>query len=129
MEESFGIIPLRKAQQWETYLVHHQKGHWGFPKGHAEPGETPKQSAIRELLEETGLRVERFLSDTPLYDHYIYEKGEKRVTYFLAEVSGEARLQQAEIQQGEWLTLPEAKKRLTFEGSKEICQKVADLLS
>lgn len=33
-------------------------GHWDIPKGMQDPGETPRQAAVRELLEETGLRVE-----------------------------------------------------------------------
>lgn len=33
-------------------------GHWSFPGGRAEPGETPEQTALRELHEETGIRFE-----------------------------------------------------------------------
>ena len=33
-------------------------GHWEFPGGKVEPGETPPAAAIRECLEETGLAVE-----------------------------------------------------------------------
>ncbi|GAA1804673.1 NUDIX domain-containing protein [Planosporangium flavigriseum] len=32
---------------------------WGFPGGHVEPGEEPLAAAHRELLEETGLTVDR----------------------------------------------------------------------
>jgi diadenosine hexaphosphate hydrolase (ATP-forming) len=33
-------------------------GTWTFPKGHVEPGETLEQTAVREVLEEGGVRVE-----------------------------------------------------------------------
>ncbi|MFI1972617.1 hypothetical protein BLA24_07830 [Streptomyces cinnamoneus] len=37
-------------------LVHHAKtGYWVIPGGKAEPGETPRQCAVREAREETGL--------------------------------------------------------------------------
>jgi arsenate reductase len=55
-EACFGVIPVRhKENGWEVLLVKHNKGHWGFPKGHPSPNETPYQVAERELLEETGL--------------------------------------------------------------------------
>ena len=30
---------------------------WTFPKGHVEAGETPRQAALREVLEETGYKA------------------------------------------------------------------------
>ena len=33
------------------------EGCHGFPKGHMEPGETEEQTALREIFEETGIRV------------------------------------------------------------------------
>ena len=32
-------------------------GHWGFPGGSVEKGETPKEAAVRELKEETGIEA------------------------------------------------------------------------
>lgn len=34
-----------------------ESGCWGFPKGRIEPGETPSEGAIRELAEETGIKL------------------------------------------------------------------------
>ena len=43
-------------------------GLWEFPGGKIEPGETPAQAAVRECLEETGLRVEA-LEEYPAHEH------------------------------------------------------------
>ncbi|WP_250032375.1 NUDIX hydrolase [Paractinoplanes maris] len=45
-------------------LVHHNKiGKWLYPGGHVEPNQTPAETAIREVEEETGIRT-RVLADT-----------------------------------------------------------------
>jgi len=38
-------------------LIRNRHGHWGLPKGHWEPGELLAETAVREVLEETGLKV------------------------------------------------------------------------
>lgn len=40
-------------------LLHRHKklGHWFPPGGHVEPNELPDEAAVREVLEETGVRV------------------------------------------------------------------------
>lgn len=132
---SYGIIPLQKIEgEWFVFLISHQSAsHWSFPKGHGEPGESPKEAAIRELKEETGLSVVKFLTDTPLIESYqFYTKGErvyKTVSYFLAAVEGEVALQVEEIAEGKWVKFADAEKFVTFSEAKSLCTKAKKLLA
>lgn len=130
---SYGIIPLRRTPQgWETLLVQHQGGHWAFPKGHPEPGEEPHHSAIRELVEETGLEVVRLFDVEPLEEKYMFRWKEdliaKTVIYFLAEVQGEVTLQQEELVDFSWELLTSAHKRATFPATRQLCLTTQDIL-
>lgn len=46
----------------EILLIQDAKNRWTIPKGHVEPGEEPKQTAEREIREETGLQEMRVYS-------------------------------------------------------------------
>jgi 8-oxo-dGTP pyrophosphatase MutT (NUDIX family) len=133
-EESFGIIPLKQEDgQWKVLLIMHRGGrHWAFPKGHGDPGETPLQSAHRELKEETGLEVEKLLQEEPLIEKYqFYRKKEvvvKTVQYFPAIVFGTLKLQAEEIRAAKWVPLKDAVQFLTFSEAKAMCQKVITLM-
>lgn len=133
-QRSYGIIPLRRQSEgWETLLVQHYAGHWSFPKGHSNPGEQPRQTAERELSEETGLKVVRYLVEQPQEEHYQFqfegELIEKSVLYFLAEVAGEVNIQPEEIADSRWLPLDQAQEWITFSQAKHICQQVRAVLS
>lgn len=125
-DESFGIVPFcRVKDRWEVFLIKHRHGkYWGFPKGHAEERETPRQAAARELKEETSLDVQRFLSEDPLVEHYQFWHGKtrihKKVLYFMAEVAGDVLLQNNEIIDGLWLSLALAMEKITHKEGKAI---------
>jgi ADP-ribose pyrophosphatase YjhB (NUDIX family) len=55
---SGGIVFRRNTttKQLEILLIKDAKGRWTIPKGHVEEGEEPKQTAEREIREETGLQ-------------------------------------------------------------------------
>lgn len=127
--ESFGIVPfLHEKEEWKVLLILHREGnHWGFPKGKANPGETPLESATRELHEETGLEVEKVLRDKPMIEQYQFRRKKdfivKTVQYFPALVKGDLAIQPEEIRQAKWLTIPEAMAQLTFKEARHILQR------
>jgi len=58
-ETTSGGIIFRHSKtngQIEILLISDAKNRWTIPKGHVEPGEEPKQTAEREIQEETGLQ-------------------------------------------------------------------------
>lgn len=106
-------------------VIQQVKGHWGFPKGHVEEGETEVETAIREIKEETNLDVE--IDETHRYvEHYSPEEGiEKDVVFFIAKkTGGEVKVQEEEVKETQWLLPNEAMDRLTYDTSKNILSKV-----
>lgn len=133
-EHSFGIIPItKKDNEWHVLIIQHAPGkHWGFPKGHADPNESPQATATRELLEETGLSITKFLVDTPLEEAYFFHRGNqlvhKKVSYFIAQVHGEIHLQEIEVSDCQWVPLAKAENLLTHTQAKQVCLQAMSLL-
>jgi bis(5'-nucleosidyl)-tetraphosphatase len=127
--ESFGIVPfLNEKGTWKVLLILHREGnHWGFPKGKALPNETPLESAKRELKEETGLIVSQVLQKQPMIEQYQFRRKThfivKTVHYFPAYVEGGLNLQEEEIRDAKWMTIPEALHQLTFKEARHILQE------
>lgn len=133
-EESYGVIPYRREAYGVLYLlIKHHGGHWGFPKGHSNPGETSQDAAEREFQEETGIRDFTLHQDLSFCEDYVFLKGRrevtKRVTYFAAEVHDpKVVVQASEILDFCWVNFDEGVKLLTFDGSKLVLAKIRLLI-
>ncbi len=109
----------------KVLVIQQVKGHWGFPKGHVENGETEVETAMREIKEETNIDVE--INENYRYiERYSPEENvEKDVVFFVAKkIGGEIKVQEEEVKATEWLSPREAVERVTYASSKKIMNDV-----
>lgn len=118
-----GVVLYRWDERGPTFLLLKNSLHksWGFPKGHAEPGEDLETCARREVAEETGYlryrlidgfhEILRYHSPMPRRDGT--GKGyDKEVHYFLGECEeGPTRIS-PEHEEHRWLPYQEARTLL-----------------
>jgi 8-oxo-(d)GTP phosphatase len=111
----------------EVALVHRPKyGDWSLPKGKTEPGEHVLRTAVREVAEETGVRVTlgRRLPST----HYIVRGRPKVVHYWAAKATDGPQpgfTPNAEVDQLDWLDVPAARQRLSYDRDAAVLDEFA----
>jgi 8-oxo-dGTP pyrophosphatase MutT (NUDIX family) len=128
IEKSAGAIIFYQERGTIKYLLlHYGAGHWDFPKGHIEKGESEEETLRREVFEETGIKQ---LEIIPQFRHTIqyFFKRENRtvkkfVTFYLAKVKNKKIKLSFEHTGYKWLSYRQAKRQLTFQNAKEILQK------
>ncbi len=115
-----GALLWRRENGVLKVLVIHRARYddWSWPKGKLDRDESISEAAIREIREETGLRVSLGVKLFEL--EYKIEDGNRKVVhYWAAQVTDKAITQQnfvpdEEVSALEWLTVAEARKRLTY---------------
>ena len=115
-----------------------KKDVWALPKGHIDAGESAAETALREVLEETG--VEGHLVEKLGDIRYVYtaswdeRKGArifKVVSFFLLR-AGRGRIgeidesMQVEVAEARWLPLDEAPRLLSYGGERKMAAKALE---
>jgi bis(5'-nucleosidyl)-tetraphosphatase len=123
--------PIRSARLF--LVLHYPAGHWDFPKGAVEKGETEEQAAKREILEETGIRVDSFIANFRKLIEYHYRRQDnvahKRVIFFLTKTE-ETKVRISYEHSGyDWLTFEQLLRRLTFENAKNVLREANSYLT
>lgn len=120
-----GAVLWRRVGDEVMLLLIHRTKHRdvSFPKGKLDPGESMPQAAVREVKEETGITVA--LAANLGTVHYRIAGGEKTVQYWAAEAT-EAEIARStfvpnkEVEALEWVTIKQARKRLSYDADRDI---------
>ena len=134
-----GRLSWPKKPHREYLVLRYDAGHWDFPKGHLEGQESPEDAARREIREETGLVVRRFIPGFRRNIRYWLWKypetpgGKPRrslkiVTFFLAEVTTRDVRLSFEHTGYAWLPFRDAVKLVTYENARELLSSAETLL-
>ena len=121
---SAGIIIYKKENDTILYLLlQYGAGHWDFPKGKMEAGETKQEAALRELKEETNLtaHIDDNFEETIQYIFmYNGQKTTKTVYFFTGQATSTDVKLSHEHTDYAWLPYKSALKQLTYDNAKEI---------
>jgi 8-oxo-dGTP pyrophosphatase MutT (NUDIX family)/phosphohistidine phosphatase SixA len=121
-----------KGKDLLVALIHRGRYHdWTFPKGKVDPGETLAETAVREIREETGLKVKL---GVPLETvSYPLDKAKTKVVhYWAAKVSDKALAKSKfkpdeEVSEVLWLKAEDAFAKLSYKHDRELLQEVIQL--
>ena len=130
-EKSCGALVYRKKnRRIQLLLIKHRfGGHWSFPKGHVEKGETEVQTALREVKEETGLSIELEEGFRHSVEYFPKRNTCKQVVYFLGRsLGGEFHRQEEEISQIVWVNLDKAYHMVSFRNDKNLIRLARERL-
>ena len=109
----------------EVAVIHRPHRHdWTLPKGKCDPGEVLPQTAVREVLEETGLRIT--LGPPLSAQEYVVGESPKRVDYWRANsISGEF-LANDEVDELRWLEPTAAKQQLSYAHDRDLVDEALE---
>lgn len=125
-EKSCGAVVFYNGKSnTRILLVKNNNGrYWSFPKGHIEIGETEKETAVREIKEETSLEVEIKDGFREVSDYCPFGKIRKHVVFFLAQAfTDNVRIQEEEIAEYVWVDLQQARKLCSYDNDLRIINK------
>ena len=104
---------------------------WSFPKGKQDPGENLPQTAVREIREETGLKIKLGVR-LKVVRYTVGDNVPKEVHYWAARVTDSALANSTfkpseEVAKVEWKTPEEVRSLLTYDFDREVLDRALDL--
>ena len=148
-----GVVLRHMSGEWQIAVIEPQKEGsesargarriprkvvLALPKGLVDEGETPDQTAIREVREETGITASLITKLTDIRYVYVRSWGDgervfKIVSFYLLrfqsgridDVTPEMRV---EVRRALWLPLENTPKKLAYNGERQVVKKAQEYL-
>ena len=121
------LLYTRRGAGIAVAVIHRPRhDDWTFPKGKLEPGEHVLAAAVREVTEETGIRP--VLGQPLATVRYLVDARPKRVDYWaahVAEPAGGIFVPNDEVDQLDWLAMPEATARLNYPHDVQLLDRLS----
>jgi 8-oxo-dGTP pyrophosphatase MutT (NUDIX family) len=150
-----GVVVRQTAQGWQVAVIEPQKEAssadsrqggrkklqrmlLALPKGLVDQGEKPEQTAVREVLEETGLAAAPLTKLGDIKYTYVRSWGDRErvfkiVSFYLLSYSAGrideiAPAMRIEVKQALWVSLEEAVQQLAYKGEKDMVRRAQEYL-
>ena len=134
-----GVLIRRLKGEWVLAAIRpagKKPGLWALPKGNIGSGEDPRETALREVHEETGAqaRLVEKLGDVRYTYTWAGERIFKIVSFFLVRyrhgrIDNVPPAHRHEVAEARWLPLEEAPRLLAYKGEKEMAEKALMMLA
>ena len=129
-ETSYGGVVVR-GDEMVVIVPRGRRRVLGLPKGGPMEGETPEQTAAREVREETGItaRVRERLGQVD----YTYRRGGRNIAktvhfYLCLFEAGDTADHDHEVDDARWMPLREARRRLSYPGERAMVERALSVL-
>jgi 8-oxo-dGTP pyrophosphatase MutT (NUDIX family) len=141
LAEGWSIAAIEPQQEATTRRPAKKGSHAGvlaLPKGLVDPGEKPEQTALREVLEETGITASVVTKLGDIKYVYVRSWGNKErvfkiVSFYLLrygsghidEIAPEMRV---EVKRALWVPLEQADGKLAYRGERDMTRRAQEYL-
>ena len=121
-EKSCGAV-VYNPKKHSFLIIKMLNGNWGFPKGHTEDQETDIQTAIREVMEETGINIEILDGFKKSIKYIPFPEVLKEVIFFIGITEEEkVTIDKDEIEDYMWCSYEEALKMITYKPQRDVME-------